>query len=77
MIARAKAHIDRIAQDATPGRYMCEFLPIMKMIPSWMAAWKRDALEWHENETLLFEELATGSDGEAVCCPNNSSMSFY
>ncbi|KAI0821232.1 cytochrome P450 [Irpex lacteus] len=74
MIARAKAHIDRIAQDATPGRYLCEFLPIMKVIPSCMAAWKRDALEWHENETLLFEELATGSDGDAAIHSNSSGF---
>ena len=56
VIKQAKAHIDRIVQDSMPGHRLCELLPFIKTFPTWMAPWKKEALEWHDSETKLFEE---------------------
>ncbi|KZV76226.1 cytochrome P450 [Peniophora sp. CONT] len=36
------------------GAHWVELLPCMVYLPSWMASWKRDALELYENTTTLF-----------------------
>ena len=59
VIKQAKAHIDRIVQDSMPGHRLCELLPFIKTFPTWMAPWKKEALEWHDSETKLFEEWTT------------------
>jgi len=36
---------------------MVDIFPFLNYMPLWMAKWKRDALEWHERETKMFEDF--------------------
>ena len=66
IIERTKAHIGRLVKDATPGLYLCELFPLLKIVPAWMASWKREALEWYYNENQFFEEQLVAANEEAV-----------
>lgn len=57
VINRIHAHTARISGAVVPGAFLVEIFPWMKWFPSWMAKWKRDGLEWHEEETKMFERL--------------------
>ncbi|KAJ7834053.1 cytochrome P450, partial [Mycena olivaceomarginata] len=60
VINRIHAHTARIAGAVVPGAFLVEIFPWMNWFPSWMATWKRDGLEWHEQETKMFERLNGG-----------------
>ncbi|KAI0088550.1 cytochrome P450 [Irpex rosettiformis] len=49
--------VTRITSAAAPGAFLVDFFPIMKYIPAWMARWKREGLEWHEEQSKVFEEF--------------------
>jgi hypothetical protein len=55
IIKRLHAHTARIASAVVPGAFLVDYIPAMKFLPTWMAKWKRDGLEWHEKETEMFE----------------------
>lgn len=57
LVTRINEHMHRTVDAGQPGNYLVEVFPIMKLIPSWMAKWKRDALHWHREDTKMFEEL--------------------
>ncbi|KAJ7671941.1 cytochrome P450 [Mycena rosella] len=57
IIHRIHAHTARISGAVVPGAFLVEIFPWMKRFPTWMAKWKRDGLEWHEQETQMFEKL--------------------
>jgi hypothetical protein len=40
-----------------PGAFLVELFPFLKILPTWIAPWKRDGLEWHKRETDMFESL--------------------
>ena len=39
----------------------------MKHLPTWMAKWKREGLEWHDRETEMFEKFSDGVSEKKVC----------
>jgi hypothetical protein len=57
LIARIMQHMHRTVESGQPGRHLVEIFPILKLTPSWMAKWKRDAQHWCQEDTKLFEEL--------------------
>ncbi|KAJ7843607.1 cytochrome P450 [Mycena olivaceomarginata] len=57
LVTRINEHMHRTVDAGQPGNYLVEVFPIMKLISSWMAKWKRDALHWHREDTKMFEEL--------------------
>ena len=50
----------RLASSAIPGAYLVETFPFMKYLPSWMAKWKREGIEWHLKASVMFEGLIEG-----------------
>jgi hypothetical protein len=60
IIARIHAHTAHIASAVVPGAYLVEIFPFMKHIPSWLARWKREGLDWHARETEMFQQLNRG-----------------
>lgn len=44
----------------------------MKSFPTWLAKWKRDGLEWHRQETEMFEKLKAEVGEKKVCYRGNS-----
>ncbi|KAJ7446023.1 cytochrome P450 [Mycena galericulata] len=57
LVTRINEHMHRTVDAGQPGNYLVEIFPVMKLFPSWMAKWKRDALHWHAEDTKMFEEL--------------------
>ncbi|KAF9557275.1 cytochrome P450 [Agrocybe pediades] len=55
LIKRIHAHTARIAAAVVPGAFLVDIIPILKYAPTWMAKWKREGLEWHQQETDMFE----------------------
>ena len=69
VIAKAQAYMARIAKDSSPGLFLLELFPVLTMVPAWLAAWKNEALQWHENTTRFFEQLLGNLDKETVSPP--------
>lgn len=55
LVERVNALTHRVVRAALPGAYLVEVFPIMKYLPSWMAKWKREGLEWFMKDSRLFE----------------------
>ena len=66
VVDRIHAHTARIASAVVPGRYLVDILPIMKHLPTSIAKWKREGLQWHEAETKMFEEFNQGVSDRMV-----------
>ncbi|KAF9463394.1 cytochrome P450 [Collybia nuda] len=47
----------RLVYASLPGAYLVEIFPIMKYLPSWIAKWKREGLDWFAKDTKMFEDL--------------------
>lgn len=69
-MTRIHAHTARIAAAVVPGAYLVELFPALNYLPVWLAKWKREGLEWHEQETRMFQafnakvrEKKTGAAG--------------
>ncbi|KAH9890551.1 cytochrome P450 [Cubamyces lactineus] len=46
--------------------YAVECMPFLRHIPTWLAPWKRDALEWAPRFTKLFENFYTQARDRAI-----------
>ncbi|TFK64021.1 cytochrome P450 [Pluteus cervinus] len=47
----------RITISTTPGRYLVESFPKMLYLPTWLARWKREAIEGHKKDTQELESI--------------------
>ena len=56
----------RLASACVPGASMVDLFPVLNYLPVWMAKWKRDALEWHERESKMFEGFYTDVNKKMV-----------
>ncbi|KAI0311890.1 cytochrome P450 [Amylostereum chailletii] len=56
-IIQIEAFISRLKAASAPGAHLADILPWMTKIPSRLAKWKRDAEEWHQRYTEMFEDL--------------------
>ncbi|RPD67493.1 cytochrome P450 [Lentinus tigrinus ALCF2SS1-7] len=73
VIQRIHAHTARIASAVVPGRFLVDIIPAMKYLPTRIAKWKREGLDWHERETEMFEQFNQGvsdrvAKGESPTC---------
>ncbi|KAF8191496.1 cytochrome P450 [Mycena galopus ATCC 62051] len=57
LVGRANDFADRIVRAVAPGAFLVDVFPVMKRLPLWMAKWKKEGLEWHQKDTILFEGL--------------------
>lgn len=55
IVERINGLVNRIVHAALPGTYLVENFPLMKYLPSWMARWKREGLEWHAQGSEMLE----------------------
>lgn len=55
LVERVNNLTHRFVRASHPGAYLVEIFPIMKHLPSWMARWKREGLEWFAKDTKMFE----------------------
>jgi len=60
LVTRINDHMHRFLRAALPGAYLVDIFPVMKRLPSWMAKWKREGLEWYRKDTQMFEGLMDG-----------------
>jgi hypothetical protein len=56
-VAHLNEFVDRLAIALYPGAYFVEFITWMKYLPSWMATWKHDALEWYKKDSAVLLRL--------------------
>ncbi|TFK67280.1 cytochrome P450 [Pluteus cervinus] len=47
----------RLTTAVVPGAYFVEFSPKMMYLPTWLAPWKREAMEWHKENTQKLQDL--------------------
>ncbi|KAJ3563358.1 hypothetical protein NP233_g8993 [Leucocoprinus birnbaumii] len=55
LVKRIHAHTARLSNACIPGTSMVDLFPILNYLPTWMAKWKQDALDWHQRESEMFE----------------------
>ena len=55
LVTRINDLMHRLVHAALPGAYLVEIFPVMRFLPTWMAKWKREGLEWHAKDTAMFE----------------------
>jgi hypothetical protein len=56
----------RLVRTVLPGAFLVEIFPAMKRLPSWMAKWKREGLEWHRKDTEMFQGFMDGVEKTMV-----------
>ncbi|KAG6895429.1 hypothetical protein C0992_001272 [Termitomyces sp. T32_za158] len=56
-IHRINDFVERLVRAALPGAHFVEFFPWMRYLPTWIAKWKRDALDWYKKDSVLFEGM--------------------
>ncbi|KII83621.1 hypothetical protein PLICRDRAFT_119208 [Plicaturopsis crispa FD-325 SS-3] len=59
-IKQISAFMARALRAAQPGAYLVELFTWMKYMPTWLAKWKRDALEHYNSDSKVFESLFDG-----------------
>ncbi|VDC04579.1 unnamed protein product [Peniophora sp. CBMAI 1063] len=76
-----RVHIDTIVRKlvaaASPGAHLVELMPWMLRLPSWMAKWKRDALDAHHDAKQFFVGLldeVDARDKQGMARPCLTSM---
>ncbi|KAF9463393.1 cytochrome P450 [Collybia nuda] len=57
IVERANDMAHRLVRATYPCAYLVEIFPLMKYLPSWMAKWKREGLEWFAKDLKMFEGL--------------------
>ncbi|KAI0700095.1 cytochrome P450 [Cytidiella melzeri] len=57
IVGRLVGHIAHLSGAVLPGAFLVDLIPIMKLIPAWLAKWKREGIAWHDEETRLFQGL--------------------
>jgi hypothetical protein len=49
--------VERLVRAAYPGAFFVEYFTWMRYLPTWLAKWKRDALEQHRVDNAMFQGL--------------------
>ncbi|KAK7449178.1 hypothetical protein VKT23_013327 [Stygiomarasmius scandens] len=50
-------HVNRLTRANLPGAHFVQFIPWLRYVPASLAAWKRNALEWHAHDSRMFGSL--------------------
>ncbi|KAJ7818071.1 cytochrome P450 [Mycena olivaceomarginata] len=80
LITRVDDFIRRLVRATLPGAFLVEIFPVMKRLPSWMAKGKKEGLEWHRKETILFQGIMNDAKDLAVAaalCVFILAMTLY
>ncbi|KAI0345584.1 cytochrome P450 [Trametopsis cervina] len=56
--------VELIGKALMPGNHLVEFIPAMKYLPTWVAAWKSKAVGFYKSETKLLRGLTSRVENE-------------
>ncbi|KAI0784062.1 cytochrome P450 [Abortiporus biennis] len=56
-IENLNTFIARMTYTLAPGNYLAEFIPFMKYLPSSIAKWKGEVLQWSKESTEFYQKL--------------------
>ncbi|KAI0757948.1 cytochrome P450 [Fomes fomentarius] len=78
LVHRIHEHTGRIASSVLPGRFIVEYLPFLKHIPSWtgLVPWKVWAETWHNRDTSMFIEFVDNTVKKAQKGDPEAAKSF-
>lgn len=68
-IARINNFVERLVRAAYPGAHFVEIFPWMRYLPSAVAKWKKDALEWYSKDSIMFESMYRTVQKRVVSLP--------
>ncbi|KAF8191536.1 cytochrome P450 [Mycena galopus ATCC 62051] len=57
LVGEISEFMQRLLRAIVPGAFLVEVFPVMKRLPMWMSKWKREGLEWHRKDTILFKGM--------------------
>lgn len=66
LVKRIHAHTDRLSNACIPGTSMVDIFPFLNYLPLSLAKFKRDAFEWHDRESRMFERFNDGVAKQVV-----------
>lgn len=78
LVHRIHEHTGRIASSVLPGRFIVEYFPFLKHIPSWtgLVPWKVWAETWHNRDTSMFIEFVENTVKKAQKGDPEAAKSF-
>lgn len=56
----------RLVRAALPGQFLVDIFPAMLHLPTWMAKWKREGLEFYRQDSEMFEGFMDGVEKSVV-----------
>ncbi|EIM88908.1 cytochrome P450 [Stereum hirsutum FP-91666 SS1] len=57
LVVRINDLMHRLVRATLPGAFLVEIFPVMKRLPEFLAPWKKEGLEWHRRDTVMFQEF--------------------
>ena len=63
---QSRMFMKRVSWAAMPGTFLVDFLPCMRYVPSWMAKWKREGLQWFYEAESMLDALFTRNEANLV-----------
>jgi hypothetical protein len=65
-VDRLNSHANRVTRAVLPGNFLVDIIPLMKYLPTWIAPWKRNGLEWNIRDAEMYENFVSYAAGETV-----------
>ncbi|KAF5343067.1 hypothetical protein D9758_011141 [Tetrapyrgos nigripes] len=60
LITRINDLMHRLVRATLPGSFLVDIFPVMKHLPEAIAPWKKEGMEWHRKDTVMFQEFMDG-----------------
>ncbi|KAI0088575.1 cytochrome P450 [Irpex rosettiformis] len=57
---------ERVSNAAVPGAFLVDIFPLMKFLPAWMARWKREGEEFHNQMSAVLEKYLSDANEQMV-----------
>jgi hypothetical protein len=57
----------RLVRATLPGSFLVDIFPVMKHLPESIAPWKKEGMEWHRKDTVMFQEFMDEVKSQVVC----------
>lgn len=71
IVEKINAISNRLVRAALPGAYLVDTFPAMRHIPEWMAKWKREGMQHHRDDTVMFESFLSDIENKLVSTISN------
>lgn len=57
LVVRINDLAHRLVRASLPGAFLVDIFPAMLHLPTWLAKWKREGLEWYRKDTEMFVDF--------------------